>query len=259
MSSEKPYAKWYGRDWLGDSALRMLDAADRGVWIDLLCVMMAGEPYGHLALNGKPMSDEQVARIIGMDVQAYKTHLAKLIEYGIPSETTDGMIYSRRLVKDHKKFTDGKKFGKKGGGNPSLIKEEEKEEPRTQNPEAKGGLKVPFIGETEKTYIGTTGGGVAEPIIHTHSIPVEPLDSRLVQLAQKVRGCRPEYGVLQVYGIAHTLNFYKDDPRLEWVVGEWCIDHANSLAPFNNPLASLRKNLQDNLTQKSTRVREFGT
>ena len=105
----------------------------------------------------------------------------------------------------------------------------------------------------------STGGGVTEPIVHTPPIPVESLDSKLVQLAQKIRGCRPEYGVLQVYGIAHTLNAYKDDPRLEWMVGEWCIDHANSMTPFNNPLASLRKNLQENLAQRSTRVREFGT
>lgn len=103
----------------------------------------------------------------------------------------------------------------------------------------------------------STGGGVTEPIVHTPSIPIESLDSKLVQLAQKIRGCRQEYCVLQVYGIAHTLNGYKNDPRLEWFVNEWCIDHANALQPFNNPLASLRKSLADTLATKPQNERRF--
>jgi hypothetical protein len=91
------------------------------------------------------------------------------------------------------------------------------------------------------------------------SKPIEPEDHPLTILAQKIRGCRPEYSKMTVAGLVHTLRYFRDDPRLEWLVGEWCIDHANALAPFTSPLASLRKALQDNLTQKSTRVREFGT
>jgi hypothetical protein len=158
MSSEKPYVKWYGRDWLGDSTLRMLEVSDRGVWIDMLCIMMSGEPYGHLAVNGVRMAEEQVARIIGLDVSTYKTHVKRLIALGVPSVTSDGVIYSRRLVKDHKKFQDGRKNGLKGGGNPALTglnKDDSEPESTIQNPEAKGGLKVPFIGDEQNTYIGT--------------------------------------------------------------------------------------------------------
>lgn len=127
--SRHSYIAFYGRDWLGDSMLRMCTANERGVWIDLLCVMMSGVPYGHLAINNRAMTDSEVARVIGLDEKAYKDIFHSLLEKGIPSKTNDGIVYSRRLVRDHKRFTDGSKYGKKGGGNPALRKDEESHSP----------------------------------------------------------------------------------------------------------------------------------
>jgi hypothetical protein len=155
MSNEKPYVKWYGRDWLGDPLLRMVGVAERGVWIDLLSAMMLAEPYGHLAIAGRAMTDEEAARLTGLDLDTYKGYLYRLIEVGIPSKTTEGMIYSRRLVREYQLFMSGKTYGKKGGGNPALRVDppvsptppsEKNPESIVQNPEAKGGIKVPYIG-----------------------------------------------------------------------------------------------------------------
>lgn len=153
---QHPYVKFYGRDWLGDSSLRMCDPAERGVWIDLLCVMMAGDPYGHLAINKRPMTDSEVSRIIGLDEKTYKGILYRLIEKGIPSKTEEGMIFSRRLVREHQRFVTGSVSGKKGGGNPALRHHEEKKENtdiRSHIPEAKGGLKVSFIGQDDSGIV----------------------------------------------------------------------------------------------------------
>ena len=152
---QHPYINFYGRDWLGDSMLRMCNTDERGVWIDLLCVMMAGEPYGHLAINNRPMTDSEVARIIGLEENTYKGILYRLEEKGIPSRSENGMIFSRRLVRDHKRFMDGKKYGAKGGGNPALRKKKS----RIQNPESipisitKGGIKGGYIGLFEAGII----------------------------------------------------------------------------------------------------------
>jgi hypothetical protein len=151
MNGDKkhPYVKWYGRDWIGDTMLRMCTPEERGIWIDLLCLMMDGNPYGHLAINGEALTDEETARVIGCDVATFKGILYRIEKRGIASRTEAGMLYSRRLVRDHKRFIDGSKFGKKGGGNPALHSESENHIPesRIQKPEAKGGLKVSFIGE----------------------------------------------------------------------------------------------------------------
>lgn len=150
MSEDKKhsYMKFYGRDWLGDPMLRMCQPEERGVWIDLLCVMAGAEPYGHLAVNNRVMTDAEVSRVIGMDENTYKGILYRLLEKGIPSKAENGMIYSRRMVKEHKKFISGRISGLKGGGNPAL-KKEDNPETISHIPYTKGGLKVPYIGQDD--------------------------------------------------------------------------------------------------------------
>ena len=148
MSAVMPYVKWHGRDWLGDPMLRMVKPEVRGVWIDLLCAMMNSEPYGHLSAAGKPMSDEQAARLIGLDIGTYKGILRDIEDAGISSRSAEGLLYSRRLVRDHEKFLKASADGKKGGGNPALRNSgfrSHSPEARSQKPEAKGAIKGPFI------------------------------------------------------------------------------------------------------------------
>jgi hypothetical protein len=146
------YIKFYGRDWLGDTMLRMCAPDERGVWIDLLCIMAGAEPYGHIAVNNRIMTDAEVSRVIGMDENTYKGILYRLLEKGIPSKAENGMIYSRRMVREHKKFITGRVSGLKGGGNPALKKEEsiiQIPDTISHISEAKGGLKVPYIGQDD--------------------------------------------------------------------------------------------------------------
>jgi hypothetical protein len=136
----------------------MLTPAEKGIWIDLLCVMMMSEPYGHLTAGGKAMTDEQVARLIGTDIGTYKGAVETLIAAGIPSFTVDGVMYSRRLVRDSERYIAASQAGHKGGGNPNLKHkkrdtEDQKSEIIDQKPEATQPIKVPFI-DTFKGRIG---------------------------------------------------------------------------------------------------------
>jgi hypothetical protein len=162
MSAAMPYVKWHGRDWLGDPLLRMVGHEARGVWIDLLCVMMQSEPYGHLSVGGKPMSNEQMARMIGVDMPTFIPLLMDIEGAGISSRTADGVLYSRRLVRDYDQFMRFSKAGKKGGGNPALRKSAplaslSEEEARSQKPEAKGSIK----GGYKPTYKAGLNGDFA--------------------------------------------------------------------------------------------------
>lgn len=165
MSSQpysQPYIKFYPRDWIGDAALRMISPEERGVWIDLLCLMAGGTPYGHLALNGQPLTDEAVSRAVGIDIDRFRAIVAALEGHGIPSRTPEGVLYSRRLVREHGKFVSCREAGKKGGGNPALHKESGSDshipESRIHIPEAKGGLKVNPKVPLKVTYKGTFKG-----------------------------------------------------------------------------------------------------
>lgn len=128
--------------------LRMVHPEVRGVWMDLLCAMMNAEPYGHLAVNGRAMTDQEAARLTGLNIETFIGIRKQIEDAHISSRTPEGMLYCRRLVRDYEKFKQASAYGKKGGGNPALIREEEenREEQRSQKPEAKGAIKVPFIG-----------------------------------------------------------------------------------------------------------------
>jgi hypothetical protein len=145
MSAAHAYAKFYPRDWLGDPLLRMVSPQERGIWIDLLCCMMLAEPYGHLATNGKAMRDDDIARIVGVDMDTLKGAINHLLELGIPSRNEAGIIYSRRLVRDHAAFEAAQKSGKRGG-NPALKSNNRSQnsEARSQKPEATQPLSQPL-------------------------------------------------------------------------------------------------------------------
>ena len=162
MSNGMPYAKWYASDWLGDPLLRMVSPYERGIWADLLNVMMASTPYGYLSRGGLPLPDADAARFCGVDLDAYREAMDRLEAVGIPSRTPDGIIYSRRLVRDHDAFVRSSAAGRKGGGNPALRnpphsppvskKKPEAKRARTPNPPLyppiKGGKQAVEIPET---------------------------------------------------------------------------------------------------------------
>jgi hypothetical protein len=89
------------------------------------------------------------------------------------------------------------------------------------------------------------------------SKPCEPDDHPLVILAQKVRGCRPEYSAMTVAGILHHLRFFAGHPHLVRTVDEWCASHANAVEGYQMPLKSLAKALGA-MAAAPTRARAFG-
>jgi hypothetical protein len=177
--------------------------------------MAGAEPYGHIAVNNRIMTDAEVSRVIGMDENTYKGILYRLLEKGIPSKAENGMIYSRRMVREHKKFITGRVSGLKGGGNPALKKEEaiiQKPEP-----EAKGGLKVPYIGQ---------------------ALPVLDLSS-IKGMVQAVKSARPEFKALREMTIEKMIVDCPEQFRVK-AVSEFIDDMANALTPPECPTAKLR-------------------
>ncbi len=121
----KPWMKFYAADWRANVKLRMCSLAARGLWIEMICLMHQGEPYGHLTVpdsGGKPPSIGQLAVLVGAAVQEVETLLAELESTSVFFKTTRGIIYSRRMIEDEKKAQTAVENGR-GGGNPTLRKQ----------------------------------------------------------------------------------------------------------------------------------------
>jgi hypothetical protein len=105
--------KFYPRDWRGDQALRAVSLAARGLWIECLCIMHEAKPYGHLVLNGQQVEGATLARMTGVPVDEVTALMAELRQAGVLSMTGKGVVFSRRMTKDHARAQKGRKAANK--------------------------------------------------------------------------------------------------------------------------------------------------
>lgn len=108
-----PWMKFYPRDWRGDQALRAVSLSARGLWIECLCIMHEAKPYGHLVLNGAPVGDDTLARMTGVPVDEVSVLMTELRQAGVLSVTGKGVVFSRRMTKDHARAQKGRKAANK--------------------------------------------------------------------------------------------------------------------------------------------------
>lgn len=119
--TNRPSFQFYPADWLTDHNLKNCSFSAQGLWINLLCFMHRGVPYGHLAdSQGKAISMEQVWKQTGAKHRRnFNQSLAELERNSVISRAEDGTYFSRRLVRDEQKRLKQAEFGKQGG-NPTL-------------------------------------------------------------------------------------------------------------------------------------------
>ncbi len=97
---KRPAFQFYPADWRKDMALQSCSVAARGLWIDLLCIAHECEPYGHLTVNGRAMTSAQIGRHTGLTARECDALLLELADAGVLSRTDEGVIFSRRMVRD---------------------------------------------------------------------------------------------------------------------------------------------------------------
>jgi hypothetical protein len=86
----------------------------------MLDLMHDGEPYGHLTAGGEPITIEQLARMVGVPLKKARAWFKELSDRKVFSRTENGVIYSRRMVRDEHIRNVRAEAGKKGG-NPKLT------------------------------------------------------------------------------------------------------------------------------------------
>ena len=111
---EKPWMKFHPADWRSDPGLRLCSLAARGLWIECIAIMHRAQPYGHLLINGRPVTDAQLAVSVGAPPEQIPALVRELSSAGVFSRTRKGVIYSRRMTRDEKKAQTARKNGQKG-------------------------------------------------------------------------------------------------------------------------------------------------
>lgn len=116
---KRPSFQFYPSDWLRDTALRTCSIGARGLWIDMICFMHEGNPYGHLKVGNKVIQNANLASMVGASVLDVEGWLEELRLAGVYDTDEDGAIISRRMIRDENLRNIRAASGKLGG-NPAL-------------------------------------------------------------------------------------------------------------------------------------------
>ena len=109
-----PSFQFYPGDWQHDSALGSCSALARGVWMELICLMHQGDPYGHLLINGQAPSEQMISRNARLELREIRKGICELEAAGVLRRTTEGVMYSARMIRDEARRQAKKEGGKLG-------------------------------------------------------------------------------------------------------------------------------------------------
>lgn len=113
-SRKLPFLKFFASDWRSDPKLRACGLAARGLWIEMIGLMHEANPRGYLRINGHPPNEVELARQVGAVPREVRAALAELRKNDVLSVTADGILYSRRMLRDARRGIANGKNGQKG-------------------------------------------------------------------------------------------------------------------------------------------------
>ncbi len=120
---KRPAFQFYPADHRKDVELGACGYVARGIWFEMLCVMHECRPYGHLVRDGRALPDESAATLLRVPVNVYRKAVRELEENGVFSRTSEGIIYSRRMIRDER-LREVRAASGRLGGNPKLLNQE---------------------------------------------------------------------------------------------------------------------------------------
>lgn len=133
--TNRPWMKFSPAAWRANAPLRMVSMGARGLWIEMICLMHDAEPYGHLVVKGKPVTDPALlGQLVGASPADVEMWLEELISAEVAKRKRNGVIFSSRMEEDELKRRRDADNGRQGG-NPTLRLTTEN--PVGVNPQAK--------------------------------------------------------------------------------------------------------------------------
>ena len=152
------WTRFFWSDWESDPALRLCSYAAQGLWMRMLCIAAAHDPIGYVAVAGRALSEEDLARMTGGSPNEVSALLGELERNGVFSRDRLKRIYSRRMTRDARKAAVSV-LNRKKGGNPNLSNN--KDISASVNPHFPVPIPNP---ENSKKDCSPTLPGVGDPI-----------------------------------------------------------------------------------------------
>lgn len=121
---KQPAILFYVGDWRKDLAIQSLSYHHRGIWLELLMLMHCSEQRGRLVLNGKPISNLNLARLLGLTEQETTDAVSCLLEGGVASLDQNGAIINRRMVREEERRDKLRENASKGGSKTQARREQ---------------------------------------------------------------------------------------------------------------------------------------
>lgn len=100
---DKQRFTFYPQDWLDDIKLAHCSLSAKGMWIDLLCHMHNGDPYGHLVFNNKVLDKDDIQKLLRItNSHVFEEAWQELRQKGIiQKEEQSGSYFSKRMTYEH--------------------------------------------------------------------------------------------------------------------------------------------------------------
>lgn len=122
VGKKLPAFQFYPGDWRKDPGVQSLSFEERGVWIELLCLMHESEEPGKLLAGGQPIPMDRLARLLGLSASYLEVIITSLITLNVAGRCEKtGALINRRMVRDREVSQVRSKSGVKGG-NPNFVR-----------------------------------------------------------------------------------------------------------------------------------------
>jgi len=215
---KRPSFQFYPSDWLRDTALRSCSTGARGLWIDMICYMHEGNPYGHLKVGNKVIHFSNLARMVGESEELVEQWLNELFEAGVYDLADDGSICSRRMIKDEN-LRNIRAAGGKLGGNP-LLKDKHKDNHEVKQkptPSSSSSSSSSLIKHTQpegfELFWNSYDKKVGKPNAIKQWQKIKPDAELIITIVHKAKADK----------IAKPDNKYRKDPE-RWLKGQHWLD-----------------------------------
>lgn len=230
-----PAFQFYPADWRKDPGVQALDFHERGIWFEILCFMHESSERGVLLLNGQPMPEVALARMLGLDNQILTMAITKLLEYGVASRReADGALVNRRMVKDEHICQVRRNAGKLGG-NPNLVNQKA----TTRDKQ----ITTPSPSASSST---TSSSSDKSPIV-----PTNQEKSNLQQRAEKLFSKRitTPWNDGEIKAWKKALPVVQDATEEEWLILEWVYEQPPGKLWRRQDLVTLLNNWPGEITR----------
>jgi hypothetical protein len=112
---QNPWTKWYWQDWEADTGLRASSLASQGLWMRMLSIMARSKKKGFLLDGESKMESKTLAKLTGESVAFIEVLMAELESHAVYSQTDEGIIFNRRMVREAEISNIRSEVGRLGG------------------------------------------------------------------------------------------------------------------------------------------------